>query len=77
MGPNKRAMIFDRCPWASVYNDTVATDYLAAYGLIERWREWPPGPRDPRLLQAISTIASEHNKVLDEQLDRTITSANG
>jgi hypothetical protein len=63
MGGVKRAFISDRCPWSHVYNDGVATHYLAAYGLVERWREWPPGRRDPRLLEAMTVIASEHQAV--------------
>lgn len=70
MGEVRRAVITDRCPWSEVYNDRAARDYLAAYGLVERWREWPPGPRDPRLMEAMTVVASEHNRVNDEILPR-------
>lgn len=70
MGPVKAEQVFDHCPWSNVYNDRDAKLYLAAYGIVERWREFPPGKRDPRLMDALSIIASEHNTVDRENLPR-------
>lgn len=69
MGGVRKALIFDRCPWATAYNDKDAVAYLGAYGVVERWREWPPGKRDPRLMEALTVIASEHNRADSEKLN--------
>lgn len=70
LGPVKKALIFDRCPWSEVFNDRDAQSYLAAFGVVERWREFPPGKRDPRLMEALTVIASEHNTIDRENIPR-------
>lgn len=68
MGGVRKAVIADRCPWAMVYLDRVAEGALKAYGAQERFGILPPGRTDPRLLSALSIIASEHNRILAEDV---------
>jgi hypothetical protein len=68
MGGVRKAQIFNRCPWGIVLTDPLVPHFLSAYGLIDRWREWPPGKRDPRLVSALTIIGSEHNRITAESL---------
>lgn len=68
MGGVRRAVITDRCPWSEVYTDPVAQGALKAYGARERFGILPPGRTDPRLLEGMSVIASEHDRVLAEDV---------
>lgn len=58
---------FRSCPWATAYGDPLVPAWLAAYGMLERFQEWPPGRRDPRLVAALVVIANEHARVDAEQ----------
>lgn len=68
MGGVRKPNFFGRCPWASVYNDRVAQGALKAYGARERFGILPPGRTDPRLMEGLTVIASEHNRVLAEDV---------
>ena len=68
MGGVRHAIHFDRCPWSAVYTDAVAQGALKAYGAHERFGIQPPGRTDPRLLEAMSIIASEHNRILADDV---------
>ncbi len=69
MGGMRKAIITDRCPWSIVFAEPVIGRLLSAYGLIERWGEWPPGKRDPRVLEALSVISSEYSRIDNESLE--------
>jgi len=69
MGPSKRAIQTTTCPWSVALADRRVNGWLTAYGLVERWREWPPGRRDPQLMEALLVIAGEHNRIDAERLE--------
>jgi len=70
MGGVRKAVVTDRCPWASVYTDPVAQGALAAYGARERFGILPPGRTDPRLMEALTIIASEHSRIMAEDIKK-------
>ena len=70
MGGLRKAVQTKVCPWAVAFSDRKVVQWLTAYALIERYREWPPGRRDPRLLEAITVIANEHSRMTAEEIDR-------
>jgi len=70
MGGVRKPVFSDRCPWSLVYTDPVAEGALRAYGARERFGIMPPGRTDPRLLEAMSIIASEHNRILAEDIKK-------
>lgn len=70
MGGVRNPVFTDRCPWSTVYNDRIAEGALKAYGARERFGILPPGRTDPRLIEAMSIIASEHNRIMAEDLKK-------
>lgn len=53
---------FKVCPWSVALKDPLIGRWLLAYGMLDRWREWPPGRRDPQFLEAMTVIANELNQ---------------
>ena len=70
MGGVRKAVFSGRCPWAMVYTDRVAEGALRAYGARERFGILPPGRTDPRLMEGLTIIASEHNRILAEDIKK-------
>jgi hypothetical protein len=55
---------FKICPWSVALKDERIGQWLLAYGMIERWGKWPPGPDDPQFLEAMTVIANENNRTI-------------
>lgn len=66
MGGPRKAEQFKRCPWSAVIEDPIVGQSLRGYGLVDRWHRWPEGRPDPRFLEALSVIDSEHNRITEE-----------
>jgi hypothetical protein len=71
MGRDARAHLTRSCPVGLALTDSTAR-LLSAYGLAKRWGQFPPGRRDPQLLEAFSVIQREHDTI---DLEQTAPSA--
>jgi hypothetical protein len=69
MGWSRKAIHTTKCPWSVALADRQVNRWLTAYGLVERWRKWPPGREDPQLMEALLVIAGEHNRMDAERIE--------
>jgi hypothetical protein len=66
MGAGRKPMTFRSCPVGTVLKDEVIV-LLAAYNVAMELGQWPPGRRDPRVLDAFMVIRDENNAVEAER----------
>lgn len=66
MGPQEKKLMFRSCPVGTLLSDSVVP-LLKAYNMYREFEEWPPGRRDPRVVEAFLVIRREQQLILNKK----------